>query len=200
MLNRNGAQVNDDVGSTIGARVSDDGRYVAFPSIASAFVTGDTGGNVDVFVSDVGTDCPAPRYYCESIENSQTLVNGAMIGYEGSTSVSANDLVLSADNMPDQPGIFIAGPTADQAPFFNGFLCINPNGLQRFSDTTAASGGVITEFVDLATSAPGGGSGRSRAHAGSVVRSAASSPVCASCSMTPLGTPARAASAWMRSA
>ena len=92
--------------------------------------------------------------YCLSTMNSTGASAG--ISATGSNSVSANDLVLTASNMPDQPGIFIAGPAAAQIPFFNGFLCIDQNGLQRFADQTAASGGVITEAVDLATSAPGG--------------------------------------------
>ncbi|TDJ70863.1 MAG: hypothetical protein E2O39_09345 [Planctomycetota bacterium] len=92
--------------------------------------------------------------YCLSTANSTGAVS--TISASGSDSISANDLVLTAGNMPDQPGIFIAGPAAGQIPFFNGFLCIDVNGLQRFSDAATASGGVITEAVDLATSAPGG--------------------------------------------
>ncbi len=92
--------------------------------------------------------------YCLSTTNSTGAASA--ISASGSDSVSANDLVLTANNMPDQPGIFIAGPTSAQIPFFNGFLCMDPNGLQRFSNTAPASGGVITEAVDIPTSAPGG--------------------------------------------
>jgi hypothetical protein len=92
--------------------------------------------------------------YCITAANSTGFASE--ISASGSDSVSANDLVLSANNMPDQPGIFIAGPTAAQTPFFNGFLCLDPIGLQRFSNTTPASGGVITEAVDIATSSQGG--------------------------------------------
>ena len=73
-----------------------------------------------------------------------------------STSISANDLVLTADSLPAQPGIFIAGPTTAQIPFFNGFLCVAPTGLQRFINVSAPVGGVVTEAVDIATSAQGG--------------------------------------------
>ena len=73
-----------------------------------------------------------------------------------SGSISPNDLVLTADSLPSQPGIFIAGPTQAQVPFFNGFLCIHPIGLQRFLDASPAAGGTITESVDYATSAAGG--------------------------------------------
>jgi len=98
--------------------------------------------------SSVGTN------FCISAVNSTG--GSSMISALGSGSISADDLVLMADSMPDQPGIFIAGPMAGQLPFFNGFLCIDPTGLQRFIDTTPASGGVISEAVVIATSALGG--------------------------------------------
>ena len=92
--------------------------------------------------------------YCTSSANSTGAA--ATISASGSASLAANDLVLSADNHPGQPGIFIAGPAQAQLPFFNGFLCIDPNGLQRFAAVALPVGGVATEAVDYATSAPGG--------------------------------------------
>ena len=74
----------------------------------------------------------------------------------GSGSISANDLVISADGLPGQPGIFIANGAQAAIPFFNGILCISPSGLQRFSSVTFPSGGVVTVAVDYATSAAGG--------------------------------------------
>jgi hypothetical protein len=92
--------------------------------------------------------------YCLSTVNSTGAAS--TISASGSASIAANDLVLSADGLPSQPGIFIAGPGQAQLPFFNGFLCVAQMGLQRFDDTTAPAGGVISEAVDFATSAPGG--------------------------------------------
>lgn len=97
---------------------------------------------------DVGTN------YCIASINSTGFASSISAG--GSASISANNLVLTADNLPSQPGIFIAGPTQAQTPFFNGFLCVAPQGLQRFGNVSAPVGGVITEAVDYATSAPGG--------------------------------------------
>jgi hypothetical protein len=102
----------------------------------------------EIIASSIGTN------YCISAVNSTGTPSA--ISAVGSSSISANDLVLTADNMPDQPGIFIAGPTANQVPFFNGFLCVAANGLQRFINTAPASGGVISEQVDIATAAQGG--------------------------------------------
>ncbi len=98
--------------------------------------------------SGVGTN------YCLSTVNSTGFAS--TMSATGSESLSANDLVLSANNLPSQPGIFIAGPGQGQAPFFNGFLCIATSGLQRFVNTTAPTAGVITEAVDYATAAMGG--------------------------------------------
>jgi hypothetical protein len=89
--------------------------------------------------------------YCISTINSTAAAS--TISASGSGSISANNLVLSADNLPSQPGIFIAGPSQAQIPFFNGFLCVNSTGLQRFQNVNVPAGGVITETVDYATSA-----------------------------------------------
>ena len=75
-------------------------------------------------------------------------------------SIAFDDLVLAADRLPatpPQPGIFIAGPTPAQIPFFNGTLCIDPIGLQRFANVTYPNAaGIAVESVSLATSAAGG--------------------------------------------
>ena len=64
--------------------------------------------------------------------------------------------MLTADNLPSQPGVFIAGPNQNALPLYCSVLCISFTGLQRFSVTSAPSGGSITEAVDYANSAPGG--------------------------------------------
>jgi Tol biopolymer transport system component len=48
-LNSNGNQGNDD---SFGASISADGRYVAFHSLATNLVSGDTNGTYDVFIHD----------------------------------------------------------------------------------------------------------------------------------------------------
>jgi len=75
-------------------------------------------------------------------------------------SIAANNLVLSADNLPadpPQPGVFIAGNQQVEIPFLNGSLCIDPGGLQRFATVNLPdASGVVSQVVDLATAAPGG--------------------------------------------
>jgi len=101
-----------------------------------------------------GSSGPVGSSYCISTLNSTGAAS--TISGNGSTSISANDLTLTADNLPSQPGIFIAGPTQAQIPFFNGFLCVSPQGLQRLQTIASPVGGMITEVVDYSSSAAGG--------------------------------------------
>ena len=112
---------------------------------ATALGTVSSGG---IFGFGVGAN------YCTAVTNSTGAAS--IITALGSGSIADNSLILSADNLPAQPGIFIAGPDPAQIPFFNGFLCVSPNGLQRFLAVNVPSGGVITEAVDLSTSVAGG--------------------------------------------
>jgi len=105
-------------------------------------------GLVEIVGDALGTN------YCISTQNSTGAAS--TISASGSASISANDLVLQADNLPAQPGIFIAGPLNAQIPFFNGFLCISPQGLQRFSNVSSPAGGIVSEAVDYPSSAAGG--------------------------------------------
>ena len=100
-----------------------------------------------VEISDLGTN------YCAATTNSTGAASS--ISASGSTSLAADDMVLAADNLPDQPGIFIAGPAQDQIPFFNGFLCVSPNGLQRFVTVNSPAGGVVSQPVSYSTAAAG---------------------------------------------
>jgi len=69
-----------------------------------------------------GRDCAAFNY-CEGLANS-TGARGK-IGWSGSTSHSANSLVLTASDCPsDQFGLFFYGPNQLQIPFGNGLRCV----------------------------------------------------------------------------
>jgi len=61
--------------------------------------------------------------YCVSSTNSTG--NSAQIGFLGSTSITANDLILTCQGgPPGKPGLFIYGPSQTQIPLGEGFLCI----------------------------------------------------------------------------
>ena len=63
--------------------------------------------------------------YCIGASNSFNQV-GCSMGGLGTTSLSANDLVLQSYNSaPNQNGIFFYGPGLAQNPFGDGFLCVS---------------------------------------------------------------------------
>jgi len=80
--------------------------------------------------------------YCAAVMNSTGAAS--IISASGFTSIAANSLILSANNLPAQ------------IPLFNGYLCVGPSGLQRFLAVNVPSGGIVTEAVDLSASAAGG--------------------------------------------
>jgi hypothetical protein len=86
--------------------------------------------------------------YCVSTANSTGLAS--TITAFGSASISANDLVLEARNVPSIPGvgIFIASPTQNQVPLYNGYLCASPPGLQRIMQITPPVNGTVTQAID----------------------------------------------------
>lgn len=68
-------------------------------------------------------DCSANTTYCVSSINSTG--NAAQIGYLGSTSLAANDLILTCmGGPPGKPGLFIYGPSQVQTPLGEGTLCV----------------------------------------------------------------------------
>jgi len=66
-------------------------------------------------------ECHAAERYCIAAPSSAGP--GAEIALRGTTSRAANDLVLVAAPVPDQPGIFFAGSSRLQVPFGDGYLC-----------------------------------------------------------------------------
>jgi Tol biopolymer transport system component len=72
----------DANGHSSGSSISDDGRYVAFVSIASDLVAGDADGFVDVFVRDLWAKT--------TVRASSDMQGGDPNGYNGSSAISAN--------------------------------------------------------------------------------------------------------------
>ena len=148
LLTAAGVRPFDDVGAGVGARLSDDGRYVVAPSLAR-FDASDTNGWTDVVVTDVGFDGPAPAHYCTSSVNSHTISNGAMIGYQGSASVSENNLVLCATAAPHgQFGLFFYGPSQISVPLGNGRFCVGGS-VTRLPVVMTGASGYATYALDL---------------------------------------------------
>ena len=67
--------------------------------------------------------CGGPEVYCETSPNSNGP--GALMGWSGSTSVSANDLVLEVTGAAvGKAGIFFFGPEQTQVQVGDGYLCV----------------------------------------------------------------------------
>jgi alpha-tubulin suppressor-like RCC1 family protein len=73
-----------------------------------------------------GPSCDTPTSYCIAAIN--TTGHGAHIGWQGSSSISENDLVLLASGVPPTHfGIFFFGAYHTQIPFGEGYLCVTGN-------------------------------------------------------------------------
>ncbi len=67
---------------------------------------------------------PGGRSYCTGAPNS--VGSGAILDWQGSSSVSANDLELSVyGGVPNQFGLFYYGAGAAQIPFGHGYRCVS---------------------------------------------------------------------------
>lgn len=98
--------------------------------------------------------CPAPNTYCVTSPNSAGP--GALISSSGSTSITANNLVLTATGAPhNQNGIFYFGPNQIMAPFGDGFRCVG-GGVMRLGIVNAGPTGTFNKAIDY-TNLPGNG-------------------------------------------
>lgn len=84
--------------------------------------------------------------YCSAGLNSTG--QGALMGHEGTTSLAADDLVLTCSGvLPLAPGIFFYGTQPIQVPFGDGFRCVGGS-IFRFHAQWADEFGVATRVVD----------------------------------------------------
>jgi choice-of-anchor B domain-containing protein len=87
--------------------------------------------------------------YCVAAPNSAG--SGALMGASGSTSLSANDLVLDVSGLPaGQFGIFFYGSQTTQVPVMDGFLCVG-GPLFRYPVQQADPSGNMSLAIDLNT-------------------------------------------------
>lgn len=96
--------------------------------------------------------CPAVTNYCTTTPNS--VGPGVVVSTTGTTSMSANDLVLIGTGGPTNFfGIFYYGPNQIAAPFGDGVRCVGAGGLGVFRLPPVNSGatGVFTSALDHGT-------------------------------------------------
>ncbi|TDJ68798.1 MAG: hypothetical protein E2O39_12725 [Planctomycetota bacterium] len=84
-------------------------------------------------------------HYCQATVNSTGA--GAAMGATGSTTVANNNFTLSAQPVPNQPGLFFYAANQTQVPFGNGFRCVD--GFFSRLDVENATNNVITHQVDF---------------------------------------------------
>ena len=108
----------------------------------------------DLRIGEALCDCGTTRY-CVGAWNSAGF--GARIGALGSTSVAANDLVLTVEGgPPGKVGVFFFGPQATQVPLGDGQLCVAGGavGIRRLAPPVLLDAlGSATRALDL-TSLP----------------------------------------------
>ena len=114
-----------------------------------------------------GDPCALLFNYCLGGVNSTGM--RAKIGYAGTASVSANDLVLTADKCPPgKPGLFFYGPEQIFTPLGDGYQCVGAGSLAtyRLNPVVVTDGaGHVLRPLDL--NAPPANGGESAIEAGS---------------------------------
>lgn len=91
--------------------------------------------------------CPPPTSYCVAAPNS--VGAGAHLSSYGSTSIGANELVLTCDGLPaNTTCLWIYGANAAQTPFGNGFLCID-SPFRRIGTMQASPFGDLERPIDF---------------------------------------------------
>jgi len=95
---------------------------------------------------------PVGTSYCVSVPNStglaSTISATATLSSPNVASVAANDLTLTAINVPaNQNGLFFYGLGQTQAPLGNGFLCVSGT-TGRLPAVNSGPAGILTHMVD----------------------------------------------------
>ena len=109
-----------------------------------------------------GVTCVPPDLYCTAAINSAGF--RASMGWGGTTSVAANDLLLTATGCPPgKVGLFFYGPGQADLPAGDGTLCVGAGGLGHFRVRPLAltdASGVASTPLDLTSLPASSGPGR----------------------------------------
>ncbi|HVS18898.1 MAG TPA: hypothetical protein VMT18_09890, partial [Planctomycetota bacterium] len=118
-------------------------------------VVGAPHATVRTSVARLSTGVCSAANFCVGAPNSAG--SGAVMSHTGSTSVSADDLVLRCDGaVLGTLGIFYYGTETAQAPFGNGFRCIGGQAF-RLAGQFVDAGGTVLHALDLANPPQTGG-------------------------------------------
>lgn len=116
-------------------------------------------GLVDAEAALAAADpCEVLGIFCESLPNS--VGGGAQIGYTGTASIGANDLVLQVSGCPASiVGLFFYGPDQVQIPLADGLRCVGGS-ITRLSPRVTSGAGDTSESLDLSSAPFDAGSGQ----------------------------------------
>lgn len=134
------------LGDSLAADIANDGR------ICGEYF-GEFQGAITILGYVLDPNGSGPARYCDSTPNSSGAA--ADIHFAGSTSLSANDLVLEAGPAPPNvSGLFFYGQNQVQVPFGDGFLCVGAPQFRLAVGTTDAQGFALHAFDSGAASVP----------------------------------------------
>ena len=108
-------------------------------------------GALTFFEVPIVHPCFTPTSYCVAAANSASP-GGAQMGWSGSTSLSAGDLVLTASGLPTgKNALFLAGLARQEPPqpLGNGFLCVAPQVVRLKPTIQSDSAGTVSLAVDF---------------------------------------------------
>lgn len=112
----------------------------------------------DVAVLTIDESCTTVGY-CVAAPNSSG--QGCAIGRTGTTSVAANDLVLTASSsLPNVLGLFYYGSTQIQVPFGNGFRCVGGSIYRLSPAVHGDASGEVARALDLTAPPASAGPGQ----------------------------------------
>ncbi len=114
-----------------------------------------SGTSLDSDGSGVPDECESfYTNYCIALPNSTGLA--AHISGQGSSSISANDLLLRAERLPvNQFGLFFYGQNQVQLAFGNGYRCVGGQVFRRHP-LLSSSTGILEQPLDYSDYQPGG--------------------------------------------
>jgi hypothetical protein len=130
------------------ARVSvNQGDFLYFIVDPQAWAGGES-TRLDIVITPT-SPCEPPSTYCIAATNSTG--QGAHIGWQGSTSITQNDLTLLVSGCPpNHPGLFFFGSYPTQIPFGEGYLCVTGNQHRLAPILFADGGGSASYALDFA--------------------------------------------------
>lgn len=157
----NGIAASDRLGSAVDGMgdANNDGRLEFVLGIPNRSNLQSLAGAAQVWSQPAG--CPQPNTYCSAANNSTG--GPALMGWSGSTSVAANNLVLQTSGAPaNKLALYAYSATQANTPAGNGVLCIGAPFI-RLPAFSTSSGGSASWGLDYNLLPPSG-----QIHAGDV--------------------------------